>query len=83
MTNTNDAKKNTSEEKPPASKPSFLVEDAAAIEMTSESGKQSIKKIDPALRPNVGEQIVEGERTKPSHPQTSKPYYDDNGVLQE
>lgn len=83
MSNTDEKKKNISNENSPVSKPSFLVEDAASIEMTSENGKQSIQKIDPSLRPNVGEQIIEGERSAPSHPQSKKPHFDDQGVLHE
>lgn len=83
MSNIDEKKKNTFEEKPPVNKPSFLVEDADSIEMTSESGKQTIQKIDRSMRPNVGEQIIEGERSKPSHPQQQKPFYDDAGMLHE
>lgn len=85
MSSTEKHEKPTSSEKTPEKKPSFLVEDAAAIEMTSESGKQSIQKIDPSLRSQAGQQMIEGEKAEPSHPKTvdekKKPYYDEHGRL--
>lgn len=79
MSSTKKPEKNSSKEKEPENKSSFLVEDAAAIEMTSESGKQTIEKVDPALRPKVKKRIIEGEVARPSHP--SKPRIDEDGII--
>lgn len=85
MSNTTEPEKPTSKENKPVSKPSFLAEDAAAIEMTSESGAQRIEKVDPALRPTINRGMIEGEKSHPSHPNTPprSPHYDDRGFLHE
>ena len=71
------------EKKPSKKPPAFIVEYGSSIELTSRTGRQSIERVDPALRPNVGEHMVEGERAQPSHPQTKKPHIDEHGMLHE
>ena len=67
-------------------KPAFLAEDASTIEMTTSDGKHSIEKVDPAFRPLVKKQVIEGSEAEPSHPATEpapKPRIDEKGFIQE